>query len=212
MLPNGLYGMADASFGDPVVLGRHLIFAGVGVVQLRAKGATEAELLQMASALMQAALQTGARLIVNDNLAVASRVRAHGLHLGQDDGPPARARRRLGPGCLIGLSTHDPAQVLAARDVDYLGFGPVFGTETKDTGYAPRGLQGLAEAVGLARQPVVAIGGITVDRLPAVQRCGVAGWAVGAGLWLAPDPAAALAALMHPVGPVPDGGAAPGRP
>ena len=212
MLPNGLYGMADASFGDPVVLGRHLMLAGVRVVQLRAKAATEAEILQMATALMQTALQTGALLIVNDNLTVASRVRAHGLHLGQDDGPPAWARRRLGPDCLIGLSTHDPAQVLAARDVDYLGFGPVFGTQTKDTGYAPRGLQALAEAVGLARQPVVAIGGITVDRLPAVKGCGVAGWEVGAGLWLAADPAAALAALMHPADLLPDGGAAPGHP
>ena len=194
-LPAGLYAIADAAFGDPVELGLRVADAGCRVVQLRCKGWSEQDLSKAAAALVAGFRRTGTLLLVNDHVEVAAAVGAHGVHLGQDDGPLAPARERLGPGAIIGRSTHDAAQVLAAQDADYLGFGPVFGTPTKDTGYGPRGLDALALACRLSTIPVVAIGGITSERLPGVQTAGAHGWAVISALWTEAPLAARVQAL-----------------
>ena len=176
-------------------LGLRVANAGCRVVQLRCKGWSEHDLTSAAAALVAGFRRTGTLLIVNDQVEVARAVGAHGVHLGQGDGPLASARERLGPGVLIGRSTHDPAQVMAAQDADYLGFGPVFGTPTKDTGYGPRGLDALALACGLSAVPVVAIGWITAERLPGVQAAGAHGWAVISALWTEAPLAARVQAL-----------------
>lgn len=179
-LPPGLYGMADATFGDPVLLGRALARGGCRVVQLRAKQATPAERLAMATALLQALADTGALLVVNDDVEVAARSGAHGVHLGQGDGELARARARLGPDALIGRSTHDLAQVDAAvaEGADYIGFGPVFPTRTKVDADPVVGLEGLARACARSGVPVVAIGGLRREELARLATCGAHGWAV----------------------------------
>lgn len=187
--------MADSSVGDPVELGTWLFDHGVSVVQLRAKGATTATRTRMARALMPVARAHGAVLLVNDDVEAARASGAHGVHLGQDDGPVQAARARLGPAAIVGRSTHTLAQVRAVAEVDYIGFGPVFSTRTKHTGWSPRGPALLAQAVAASVVPVVAIGGITPDNLPAVSAAGAAGWAVVGGLWGAPDRAAALSLL-----------------
>ena len=197
-LPVPLYGMADASAGDPVKLGTWLFERGVKVVQLRAKAASGRERAELARTLVAVARTHGASLIVNDDLEATRVSGAHGVHLGQDDAPTAEARRWLGPGTWVGRSTHSLEQVRAADDADYLGFGPVFGTQTKDTGWSPRGVDLLAGAVAHAQVPVVAIGGIRPDNVAQVRGAGAAGWAVVGGLWSSPDRLAALEALLAP--------------
>ena len=139
-----------------------------------------------------------ALLIINDHLHVAVETNADGVHLGQEDSDPAHARARLRPHQLIGLSTHTRDQVLHARlHADYIGFGPVFGTTTKDTGFAPRGADALRQAVALSAVPVIAIGGITPDNLGQVRAAGAHGWAVISAIHAADDPAAAARGMLE---------------
>ena len=199
---SGLYGMADASQGDPVALGVWLIDRGVTVVQLRAKGAPQRELVSMARALVGHAARSGARVLVNDDPVAAAQSGAHGVHLGQGDGDVTAARALLGPDAWIGRSTHDLEQVRSATDVDYLGFGPIFATATKVGAGRARGTARLAQAVAATPLPIVAIGGITAARLPAIRATGVAAWAVVSGLWAAPDRTSALAVFHGAVPPL----------
>jgi thiamine-phosphate pyrophosphorylase len=190
--PGGLYGMADASVGDPLAQARRLARAGVGVVQLRCKGWPEDAVERLLAEVRAAGVAAGDPIwVVNDHAALARRAGTW-AHLGQDDGPAPL-------GLAHGRSCHTLAQVEAATVAEprprYLGFGPVFGTGTKDTGYAPRGIALLAQAVRATDLPIVAIGGITVERLEGVRAAGARGWAVVAGIWSAADPDAAIRAF-----------------
>lgn len=193
-LPRGLYGVADAGFGDPVRLGVALAEAGVRTVQLRAKGWSQAELRAAAQALLPELRARGTLLIVNDDLRVAIEVGADGVHLGQEDPPHDLAG--LPPWLLVGRSTRTLEQVAAAQDADYLGFGPIFSTTTRPGLPSPRGTTLLAEAVQRSARPIVAIGGITAENLPAVKDAGAWAWAVISALVGAPDIKSAALALM----------------
>ncbi len=185
----GLYGMADAGFGDPVAQGRLLLEAGACALQLRAKDWPEARIAQALRTLHPLCRRAGVPLIVNDRAALAPL--ADGLHLGQDDGPfPA--------GCgLKGRSTHGLAQLDAAvaEGADYVGFGPLYTTETKREAGEGQGVSRLAQIVARSPIPVVAIGGITLARLPQLRATGVQSWAVISGILAAPDPAQAARAF-----------------
>ena len=131
------------------------------------------------------ARKAGAIVIVNDRADIAKLSGADGVHVGQDDLDPASARRILGGAAIVGVSTHTDAQVraAAAMAVDYVAVGPIFGTSTKDTGYRDVGTAFVSEAAGILRgagcaAPIVAIGGITLERAPAVMRAGAASVAV----------------------------------
>lgn len=180
LLPMGLYGIADAAFGEPVRLGTALYEGGCRVVQLRCKDWSSARRLEAAVALTRQADALGALLIINDDLETALRSGAHGLHLGQEDGPLAEARAALGPRRLIGRSTHSLSQVESANyeGANYIGFGPVFPTESKTDADPVVGLCALTDAVGRSRCPVVAIGGITEARLDQIRERRPHGWAV----------------------------------
>ena len=182
VLPAGLYAIVDASLGDPVRAGARLARAGCHLVQLRAKGWPEARVAEAAAALVAATRDTGCLVVVNDHPAVAAAVGAAGAHIGQDDAPgPRAARAVLGPDRLLGLSTHDLAQVRRASEeglADYVGFGPVFASRTAKTAWRPRGVEALAAAVRASRVPVVAIGGVEARRLPALRAAGARHWAV----------------------------------
>jgi thiamine-phosphate pyrophosphorylase len=144
---------------------------------LRAKQAPDNALLELASALARAAAEAGAALIVNDRADIALLAGAAGVHVGQDDLPVADVRRVVGEAMVVGVSTHTPEQIDAAlaTDAGYVAVGPVYGTATKDTGYDARGLDLVGRAAGRGK-PVVAIGGITLERAPAVLAAGA--WAV----------------------------------
>ncbi len=170
----GFYAVLDR---DDEALARALVRVA-RVLQVRIKppgGRCEAvDLVRIARMARRVCDEAGAALIVNDRLDVALAVGADGVHLGQHDLPFADARR-IAPGLWIGVSTHDRAQVAAAcaAGADYLGFGPVFATVTKERPDPVQGIAGLAEAVVTAgATPVVAIGGIRADDVGDVYRTG----------------------------------------
>ena len=167
---------------------------------MRAKHLSSAELLDHAERLVHAAGAYGANVIVNDRVDVALLAGAAGAHVGQEDLPPAAARRLLGPNSVIGYSTHTPAQIEATvhEPVTYIAIGPVFGTATKATGYDPVGLERVTEAARIAAgRPVVAIGGITLETAPHVIAAGASSVAVIGDLLAHGDPAARVAAFCR---------------
>jgi thiamine-phosphate pyrophosphorylase len=132
---------------------------------------------------------------VNDRADIARLSGAAGVHIGQDDLAPAQARAVLGPKAIVGLSTHTAEQVDRAlrEPIDYLAVGPIFGTGTKTTGYEPVGVEAVREAAvkAAARHvPVVAIGGITLERSRSVLEAGAGSVAVISDLLSGGDPAA----------------------
>jgi len=194
-LPRGLYGIADSSFGDPVVTAIHLAEAGCDTVQLRAKGWSQARVHDAAAAISGPLSALGTCFIINDHPGIARAVCADGVHLGEEDGSIAQARALLGPKMIIGWSTHDLQAVSAAAEADYIGFGPIFKTGSKASALPPRGLGMLREAAAMAPCPVVAIGGISTQNIALVQATGVHGWACISALLSSDDLSAAVARM-----------------
>ncbi len=196
-LPEGLYGIVDDQFPDPLGAAAAFAAAGCRVVQLRAKRASPPERRALAAALVRQLRPAGVRFIVNDDLACAMEVGADGVHLGEGDGSPAEARARLGPTAHVGWSTHTLAHIAALDPAaDHIGFGPVFGTRSKESPWSARGLDLLAAAVARSPVPVVAIGGVDLAGLPGVRAAGARHWAVISAVLAAPDREAAARALM----------------
>jgi thiamine-phosphate pyrophosphorylase len=201
----GLYGLADDDprwRADPVEQARAALAGGARVVQLRAKHATDRAVLAWGEAIAPLARAHGALFFVNDRFDLALACGADGVHLGQGDLPPARVPEAVRARLLIGRSTHTPAQARDARNepVDYVAFGPLFGTTSKQSGYGPRGVAALAEVVAIsAPRPVVAIGGIDAARAGDVVRAGAAAVCVISAIAGAADPVAAARALVHAI-------------
>ncbi len=158
------------------------------MIQLRVKDKTANEFLQLAVELRKQTSQAGCLLIVNDRVDIALACGADGVHLGQDDLPLAAAKRIMG-NRLIGISTHTLEQAKEAErgGAHYIGFGPIFGSMTKETGYSPRGLPMLQEIRRAVRLPIVAIGGITETNVKEVWRAGAHGAAMISDLIAAKD-------------------------
>jgi thiamine-phosphate pyrophosphorylase len=200
---HGLYVLCDDDPRwphDPVEQARAALAGGARVVQLRAKRATDAQALAWAEAIRALAHERGALCFVNDRFDLALAAGADGVHLGQTDLPPsslpASARARL----QVGRSTHtqDEARATRDEDVDYVAFGPLFGTTSKHSEYDARGLDALAEVVRIAApRPVVAIGGIDVARAADVVRAGAAAVCILSAVAGARDPATAARALSE---------------
>jgi len=171
-------------------------------LQLRAKGWTAAGMRDAALVMMPLCRSAGVPFCVNDRLDVALAVGADAVHLGQDDLPLEDARRVAGGRLAIGFSTHNPAQAEAAArgGADYIGFGPVFGTRSKRNPDPTVGLDGLRAVVAAVAVPVVAIGGITLDRIAEVAATGAAAAAVISAVNEAPDPTAAGRAVAAAFG------------
>jgi thiamine-phosphate pyrophosphorylase len=165
---------------SPVEIATAAFAGGAGVVQYRHKGATSRELFLWASQLAAAAREAGKVLIINDRVDLAQAVRADGVHLGPDDLPVSVARRILGPLAIIGASagTVDEAIEAEAEGASYLGVGCIYGTRSKDDAGDPVGPARIADIRAAVRIPVVAIGGITVDRVPELMAAGADGVAV----------------------------------
>ena len=140
---------------------------------------------------------TNALLFINDRPDVARLCGADGVHLGQDDLPLAEARAIVGPEMIIGISTHSDEEIDAAQGADYIGFGPIFATQSKPGAALPppHGLEGLRRAVRCSRIPVVAIGGITAANAAEVAATGARCAAAIAELCRSPDPEQATRTL-----------------
>ena len=177
-----------------------VLAAGVDIVQLREKGLEAREELALLAVLADACRRHGKLLAVNDRADIALAAGADVLHLGQDDLPVDVARQVLGPGTLIGRSSHDPGQAdRAAREpgVDYFCAGPVWATPTKP-GRPGTGLE-LISGVAAAdpARPWFAIGGISLDRLGEVIAAGARRVVVVRAITDAADPGAAAAAFAR---------------
>jgi thiamine-phosphate pyrophosphorylase len=203
-------GRAAGQHRDVVELGRAFIDGGARLIQLRAKDAPGGWLLAVADALVAAAAPSGTRIVINDRADIALLAGAAGVHVGQDDLSPSDARRVLGESAWVGWSTHTVEQLAraASEPVSYVAVGPVFATSTKDTGYAPTGLDLVRRATEmLGETPVVAIGGITLDTACHVIEAGAASVAVIGDLLASGDPAARVreyVARLAGCGPAPD--------
>ena len=162
--------------------------AGVRFFQYRSKNGKRKDIYETAVMLSRIAGNAKAFFIVNDHADIAAAVDADGVHLGQDDLPIEFARMLLGRGKLIGISTHNPEQARAAESAgaDYIGFGPIFKTSTKDAGPA-QGIQNLAIVKNSVTIPVIAIGGINQANVQFVARAGADGAAVISVVLAAPD-------------------------
>ena len=149
---------------DPLLAAQSFLEGGAGVLQFRHKDAWTRETFALARSISLLCREAGAQFLVNDRADCALLLGA-GLHLGQDDLPPADARIVLGPAALLGFSTHSPAQMSAAdaEPVDYVAFGPVFPTASKIDPDPNVGIEGLRAVRALTASPLVAIGGITRD-------------------------------------------------
>ena len=165
---------------------------GVTFVQLREKNLDRRLFLEEAATIKELCDSFHVPFVINDDVEIALASGADGVHVGQKDMDVKEARRRLGPGKIIGTSAHTVEEALAAEaaGADYLGCGAVFGSTTKtDAGrLALAELQKICRAV---RIPVVAIGGISRDNLPQLAGCGVDGVAVISALFAAVDKARA---------------------
>ncbi len=200
MLDFRLYFVTDRkqTAGRPLAdIVRAALDGGVRAVQLREKDLEAGELYHLALQLRKVTERYKARLLINDRLDVALSVEADGVHLGQTSFPVATARRLLGPGKLIGVSTHSLAEITAAAGADFVVFGPVYFTPSKAVYGEPQGLDRLREAVERSAVPVFAIGGINVERTPRVLTAGAYGVAMISAISAAADPTQTTRDLLH---------------
>ena len=176
-----------------------LAAGGATLIQLREKRASPREFYEASLAAMKVARALGVRVIINDRVDIAVAVAADGVHLGQDDLPPDRARKLLGRHALIGFSTHNLKQAVEAdsTSADYIAFGPVFATSTKENPDPVVGLDRLAEIKSRVSKPLVAIGGITLERALSVIEAGAASVAVISDLYSTGDTSGRVAAFFQ---------------
>jgi len=192
-----LYGILDLGYvagADALAMEDRMLVGGIDVLQLRAKKATEAEVLALGRVLAPCCREAGVPFILNDYPHLVPETGADGAHIGQDDGPIEIARAAAGAGAIIGRSTHSLAQAQAAwaEGADYIGFGPLFATPTKPD-YTPIGTEDIATVFRDSPVPVFCIGGIKRENLPAVVAAGARRVVVVSGILLAADVAGYIA-------------------
>ena len=195
LLLDPLYAILDVSLCrerrlEPLAVRDAFLDGGARLIQLRDKASASGAFLALADTAVARAHAAGATLVINDRADLAAMAKADGVHVGQEDLGIEQVRRVVGPDAIVGLSTHDDAQIAAAlgTSATYIAVGPVFGTATKNTGYDARGLD-LVRTAARGAKPVVANGGITLERAPDVIAAGAASVAVISDL-LRDDPAA----------------------
>lgn len=176
---------------DPAAVAEACLIGGARLLQLRCKSMSSDAFLALAERLVLVARTYGGDVIVNDRADIARLCGAAGVHVGQEDLAVDDVRAVAGPDALVGLSTHDERQVDEAMtgNATYVAVGPIFGTTTKDTGYSARGLELVRYAAGRGK-PVVAIGGITLERVEGVVEAGARAVAVIGDLLTGGDPEA----------------------
>jgi thiamine-phosphate pyrophosphorylase len=197
-LTSHFYAMVDAAGGhDPVALAEILLDGGVTLMQLRLKEASSRDFLAAARTIARLCREHSAMLVVNDRADIARLSDAAGVHVGQEDLPLAAARQIVGPGKVIGVSTHTIEQAVAAEreGADYIGFGAIYGGGLKNA-RRPQGLERLREVRAAVKLPIVAIGGITEQVVPEVLAAGADATAIITDVVRAPDIRAKVRAIL----------------
>ena len=175
-----------------------LIQGGADTVQFRHKSGTTRELIAIAQQMQAVCARHGVPLIVNDRADIALAVGAAGTHFGQDDMPVAIGRSVLSPETIIGASARTEDKILEAilEGADYIGFGPIYQTSSKPDAEQPKGLERLRRMCEIAKCPVIAIGGITLQTAAEVIKAGAHGIAVISAVCAQRDPLTATQNLM----------------
>ena len=174
---SGLYAITDAKLTpESTILSQveAALSGGTRILQYRDKSNDDAKRTAQASALLELCNQFDACFVVNDDVALAAKVKAHGVHLGLTDGPLTEARERLGINAIIGATCHGNVNnALQAIDesADYVAFGRFFPSSTKP-GAAPANLDKISPELGTLAVPTVAIGGITISNAPQLRAAG----------------------------------------
>ncbi|MBU2499338.1 MAG: thiamine phosphate synthase [Proteobacteria bacterium] len=185
-----------------VDLVRHAIAGGADTIQFRQKSGSTRAMIDAAREMQRLCAEAGVTFIVNDRLDVAIAAEADGVHLGQDDFPIPLARRVLGEDRIIGGSaaTVEEARICLSEGADYVGFGPVYLTTSKDDAGPVSGLALLREVVKMIPLPIIAIGGVTAENAPEVMRAGAHGIAVISAVCCQENPEQATRALHQALG------------
>ncbi|KAB2841588.1 thiamine phosphate synthase [bacterium] len=192
----GIYALCDTSLNPRLThleLARRLVAGGVPILQLRMKGETDlSKVREVARGILELKRERDFTFLLNDFVELAAELPVDGVHVGQDDLSIPEARKLLGPGRLIGYSSHslEEARAAEAAGADYVALGAIFPTATKGPGHPVQGLDKLKAVVAALRAPVVAIGGIKRENFSEVIATGVAAVAMIGALSLAPDIAA----------------------
>jgi len=197
-LPSHFYAIVDPSAGhDPGELADILLEAGARILQLRLKDAAGRDFLAAAIEIARLCRKHDAIFIVNDRVDIAMLADAHGVHLGQKDLPLEAARKIIGPGKVIGISTAsvEMARTAEAGGADYIGFGPMYPGGLKNI-QRGQGLDNLRAVRAAVKIPIVAIGGITEATVPEVLAAGADAAAIITDVIKAPDIAAKVRALL----------------
>ena len=188
-----LYVILDAGLmtGSAEQTAQQLIEAGVRLIQYRSKGGSARETLAVSTKLATIASEQGATFFVNDRPDIAYLSGAAGVHVGQKDLSVEETRRVIGPEKWIGISTHNEAQFRAAirTSADYVAVGPVFATKSKENPDPIVGVEFIRRVRGLTTKPIVAIGGITLERAAEVMEAGADSVAVISDILCAENPA-----------------------
>lgn len=207
--PAHLYPIIDP-LGDParshIDLARAIIDGGAPLVQLRVKDQPTGRFVEIARAVKSECDRHRARLIINDRIDIAQLVDAAGVHVGQQDLPPAAARQILGVDKIIGYSTHTREQAEAAARggiADYIGFGPIYPTSSKAQPNPVQGLEGLRQVRRHVALPIVAIGGVTAATIAEVLAVGADAVAMISEVTRAPDVTATVRTLLSLASRVP---------
>ncbi|OPX36762.1 MAG: thiamine-phosphate diphosphorylase [Desulfobacteraceae bacterium 4484_190.2] len=178
---------------------RLAIAGGADTIQYREKSGSTREMIEIARNMKRLCLEAGVTFIVNDRLDVAIAAEADGVHLGQDDFPIPMARQILGEGRIIGGSaaTLDEARKCLSEGADYVGFGPVYPTSSKDDAGPVSGIDILKQVIEIIPLPIIAIGGVGAENIPDVMRAGARGIAVISAVCCQDDPDEATRSLCQ---------------
>jgi len=177
------------------------ITGGADTIQLRQKSGSTREMIQVATEMKEMCAKAGVTFIVNDRIDVAIAAKADGVHLGQDDFPAPLARELLSKDIIIGgsASTMDEVQKCISDRVDYIGFGPVFPTGSKDDAGPVAGLELLKQVVDTVPLPIIAIGGVSLENVSEVMGTGAHGIAVISAVCCQDDPESATRMLYDEI-------------
>ena len=178
---------------------RLAIAGGADTIQYRQKSGSTREMIEIARNMKRLCSEAGVTFIVNDRLDVAIAAEADGVHLGQDDFPIPMARELLGEGRIIGGSaaTLDEARKCLSEGAEYVGFGPVYPTSSKDDAGPVSGIDILKQVVEIIPLPIIAIGGVGAENIPDVMRTGAHGIAVISAVCCQDDPEKATRSLYQ---------------
>ena len=170
---------------------------GATSVQVRLKSATSREVVEITRAIMS---RVSVPVIVNDRADIALAAGAAGVHVGEADLPVAAIRRFAPADFIVGASLGSDAELANAKDADYVGIGPVYGSDSKGDAGSAIGVDGFLRLAALVARPAVAVGGITADRALQITVAGAAGVAVINAIFTADDPESATRAIAAAIG------------